>query len=101
MSQRSKFGVREMGLLGTEYRDALEKPSSYDIQIDLDVPRTINGHIMFRTRYGAGYVSLSLFLLKKCLYERDVFIANDHYFTFSTASHCDVISVAMSRVWAL
>ena len=37
-----------------EYRDGLDKPSTYDIQIDLDVPRTISGHIMFRTRYGAG-----------------------------------------------
>lgn len=41
-----------------EYRDGLEKPSTYDIQIDLDVPRTISGHIMFRTRYGAGQRSL-------------------------------------------
>jgi USP6 N-terminal-like protein len=56
MSRYSNIGVREMGLLSAEYRDALDKPSTYDIQIDLDVPRTISGHIMFRTRYGAGYV---------------------------------------------
>jgi len=37
-----------------EYYEGLDKPSSYDVQIDLDVPRTISGHIMFRTRYGAG-----------------------------------------------
>ena len=36
------------------YREELEKPSTYDIQIDLDVPRTIGGHVMFRTRYGTG-----------------------------------------------
>lgn len=41
-----------------DYRDVLDKPSSYDIQIDLDVPRTISGHIMFKTRYGAGQRSL-------------------------------------------
>ncbi|RDB29361.1 hypothetical protein Hypma_016119 [Hypsizygus marmoreus] len=58
MTRYSNLGVREMGLLGAEYRDALEKPSTYDIQIDLDVPRTISGHIMFRTRYGAGQRSL-------------------------------------------
>jgi hypothetical protein len=40
--------------LAAEYREALDRPSTYDIQIDLDVPRTISGHIMFRTRYGAG-----------------------------------------------
>ncbi|KAF9486528.1 RabGAP/TBC [Pholiota conissans] len=44
--------------LAREYRDCLDKPSTYDIQIDLDVPRTISGHIMFRTRYGAGQRSL-------------------------------------------
>ncbi|KAF8499209.1 RabGAP/TBC [Russula emetica] len=40
--------------LSIEYREALEKHSPYDIQIDLDVPRTINGHVLFRTRYGLG-----------------------------------------------
>jgi USP6 N-terminal-like protein len=40
--------------LSSDYRDALEKHSPYDIQIDLDVPRTINGHVFFRTRYGLG-----------------------------------------------
>ncbi|KAH9056975.1 RabGAP/TBC [Lactarius vividus] len=41
-----------------EYREALERHSPYDIQIDLDVPRTINGHVLFRTRYGLGQRSL-------------------------------------------
>jgi len=44
--------------LSIDYREALEKHSQYDIQIDLDVPRTINGHILFRTRYGLGQRSL-------------------------------------------
>ncbi|TFK26758.1 RabGAP/TBC [Coprinopsis marcescibilis] len=44
--------------LSRDYREAIEKPSTYDVQIDLDVPRTISGHIMFRTRYGAGQRSL-------------------------------------------
>ncbi|KAF9469567.1 rab-GTPase-TBC domain-containing protein [Collybia nuda] len=58
MTRYSKLGAREMELLGLEYREGLDKPSTYDIQIDLDVPRTISGHIMFRTRYGAGQRSL-------------------------------------------
>ncbi|KAF7303102.1 Rab-GAP TBC domain-containing protein [Mycena kentingensis (nom. inval.)] len=44
--------------LARDYREALDKPSTYDIQIDLDVPRTISGHVFYRTRYGAGQRSL-------------------------------------------
>jgi len=44
----------DLPALGADYRDTLDRPSQYDIQIDLDVPRTISGHIMFRTRYGQG-----------------------------------------------
>ena len=47
-------GVREVKVLEKDYREGLDQPSTSDIQIDLDVPRTISGHIMFRTRYGAG-----------------------------------------------
>jgi hypothetical protein len=54
MSRHSGIGPRGIAKLGEDYRDGLDKPSTYDIQIDLDVPRTISGHIMFRTRYGAG-----------------------------------------------
>jgi hypothetical protein len=38
--------------LSIGYREALETHSPYDIQIDLDVPRIINGHVLFRTRHG-------------------------------------------------
>ena len=44
----------EVERLSQEYEDQLQQPSTYDIQIDLDVPRTISGHVMFRTRYGQG-----------------------------------------------
>lgn len=54
MSRMAGLGADGYDRLAEEYRDGLEKPSSYDVQIDLDVPRTISGHIMFRTRYGAG-----------------------------------------------
>ncbi|GAC99884.1 hypothetical protein PHSY_007487 [Pseudozyma hubeiensis SY62] len=33
-------------------------PSTHDVQIDLDVPRTISGHIQFHTRYGQGQRAL-------------------------------------------
>lgn len=36
------------------YREAILQPSSHDVQIDLDVPRTISGHLYFHTRYGLG-----------------------------------------------
>ena len=39
-----------------EYHTNVDRPSSYDVQIDLDVPRTINGHVLFKTRYGLGSV---------------------------------------------
>jgi hypothetical protein len=36
----------------------LKVPSTQDIQIDLDVPRTISGHVLFHTRYGRGQRAL-------------------------------------------
>lgn len=36
----------------------IDLPSTFDVQIDLDVPRTISGQTMFVTRYGAGQRSL-------------------------------------------
>lgn len=45
---------RVMERLRSRYRAGLDQPSSYDVQIDLDVPRTINGHVLFKTRYGQG-----------------------------------------------
>ncbi|KAI0720033.1 RabGAP/TBC [Cerioporus squamosus] len=58
MCRFSRAGKTELRQLMRDYRDALDKPSSYDVQIDLDVPRTISGHVMFRTRYGQGQRSL-------------------------------------------
>ncbi|KAI9801463.1 MAG: hypothetical protein M1833_002695 [Piccolia ochrophora] len=37
-----------------EYHDLVEHGSADDVQIDIDVPRTINSHIMFRKRYRGG-----------------------------------------------
>ncbi|KAH9897736.1 rab-GTPase-TBC domain-containing protein [Cubamyces lactineus] len=58
MCRYSRTGKAELRQLMKEYQEALDKPSSYDVQIDLDVPRTISGHVMFRTRYGQGQRSL-------------------------------------------
>ncbi|KAF9225311.1 RabGAP/TBC [Gyrodon lividus] len=58
MNTYSRTGHEEALKLGECYQRDLEKPSGYDIQIDLDVPRTISGHILFRTRYGLGQRSL-------------------------------------------
>ncbi|KAF8634929.1 hypothetical protein AX15_000668 [Amanita polypyramis BW_CC] len=58
MYRFTSTGPEQTARLASDYREALDKPSTYDIQIDLDVPRTISGHVMFRTRYGAGQRSL-------------------------------------------
>lgn len=39
-------------------QNSIDLPSSFDVQIDLDVPRTISGHTLFVTRYGAGQRNL-------------------------------------------
>ncbi|KAJ8128409.1 hypothetical protein O1611_g5226 [Lasiodiplodia mahajangana] len=40
--------------LTAAFRRLVDEPSPDDLQIDLDVPRTINQHIMFRRRYRGG-----------------------------------------------
>lgn len=40
--------------LTAKFRTLQEQPSPDDVQIDLDVPRTISQHIMFRKRYRGG-----------------------------------------------
>jgi len=44
--------------LQRRYFELVDLPSTFDIQIDLDVPRTISGHVLFHTRYGLGQRSL-------------------------------------------
>ena len=59
MCRFSRTGKAELRQLMAEYREALDKPSTYDVQIYFDVSRTISGHVLFRTRYGQGCVSPS------------------------------------------
>ena len=40
------------------FLESLAIPSPHDVQIDLDVPRTISGHILLPTRYGLGQRNL-------------------------------------------
>lgn len=40
--------------LKATYETLLQKTTSNERQIDLDIPRTMHGHIMFRQRYGSG-----------------------------------------------
>jgi hypothetical protein len=47
-----------LGEAEQDYKRLLTTPSPHDVQIDLDVPRTISGHVLFHTRYGQGQRSL-------------------------------------------
>lgn len=51
--------------LKAAFRKLLEQASPDDVQIDIDVPRTINSHIMFRRRYRGG--QRLLFRVLHCL----------------------------------
>lgn len=58
-----RFYVRRLSLsvfyhkvltLLTCMQELILEPCQHDVQIDLDVPRTISGHLYFHTRYGLG-----------------------------------------------
>lgn len=53
-SARRGHGSRTEEQITAEFRRLQEVASPDDVQIDLDVPRTINRHIMFRRRYRGG-----------------------------------------------
>ncbi|CAG8748898.1 11459_t:CDS:2, partial [Acaulospora colombiana] len=53
-ARKSGQDFKRIEQLQIDYREAIDLPSTFDIQIDLDVPRTISGHVMFKTRYGMG-----------------------------------------------
>lgn len=44
----------QAALLTSREKALLEQNSPDDVQIDIDVPRTITHHIMFRKRYRGG-----------------------------------------------
>jgi hypothetical protein len=94
MNRMTRSGKRELDVLAERYKQALDKPSTYDVQIDLDVPRTISGHVMFRTRYGQGCV---LFHTVVLLTEDNT--VNDRYFVSCIHSRCDVQTVDTVKGW--
>ncbi|KAB5585822.1 rab-GTPase-TBC domain-containing protein [Coniochaeta sp. 2T2.1] len=53
-SARNMGGKEEEADMFSEFHRLQDVPSPDDVQIDLDVPRTINRHIMFRKRYKGG-----------------------------------------------
>ncbi|EPE03198.1 hypothetical protein F503_01534 [Ophiostoma piceae UAMH 11346] len=63
-------GESEEQIIAAFYR-LQETASPDDVQIDLDVPRTVNGHVMFRKRYRGGQRLLFRVLHSLSLYFAD------------------------------
>ncbi|GEM07931.1 GTPase activating protein [Rhodotorula toruloides] len=55
---RGRGRLPSLDELKREYEQLLDQPYVQDTQIDLDVPRTISGHVLFHTRYGQGQRAL-------------------------------------------
>ncbi|GAA5988042.1 hypothetical protein JCM10908_002039 [Rhodotorula pacifica] len=55
---QSRTRVPTLAELEAEYHRLVAQPYVQDVQIDLDVPRTISGHVLFHTRYGQGQRAL-------------------------------------------
>ncbi|KAL8799861.1 MAG: hypothetical protein Q9182_005568 [Xanthomendoza sp. 2 TL-2023] len=64
-SARRHAGLSSDDDIKTAFHKLLGQGSPDDVQIDLDVPRTINSHIMFRRRYRGG--QRLLFRVLHCL----------------------------------
>lgn len=54
------------------YKELLLRESTHERQIDLDIPRTLRDHIMFRQRYGSGQRSLFNVLRAFANYDEEV-----------------------------
>ncbi|MCJ1381662.1 hypothetical protein MMC17_004773 [Xylographa soralifera] len=64
-SAKKGHGSRSDEELIADFNELLHQGSPDDVQIDIDVPRTINSHIMFRRRYRGG--QRLLFRVLHCL----------------------------------
>ncbi|MCJ1435271.1 hypothetical protein MMC27_004643 [Xylographa pallens] len=64
-SAKKRHGSRSDEELIENFNELLDQGSPDDVQIDIDVPRTINSHIMFRRRYRGG--QRLLFRVLHCL----------------------------------
>lgn len=58
--------------LKNTYETLLSKTTANERQIDLDIPRTMHGHIMFRQRYGPGQCYLFNVLRAFANYDTEV-----------------------------
>ncbi|KAL9602693.1 MAG: hypothetical protein Q9219_001683 [cf. Caloplaca sp. 3 TL-2023] len=90
--------------LKAEFQELLIQGSPDDMQIDLDVPRTINSHIMFRKRYRGG--QRLLFRVLHCL---SIYFPNTGYVQGMAALAATLLCyfdeemafVMMVRLWQL
>jgi hypothetical protein len=53
-SARRRMDSATDGQIVEDFHKLIQQSSADDVQIDMDVPRTINSHIMFRRRYRGG-----------------------------------------------
>lgn len=70
-AKKRKIGVTDEELIG-QFHKLQGLSSADDIQIDMDVPRTVNMHIMFRRRYRGGQRLLFRVLHAVSLYFPDI-----------------------------
>ena len=64
-SANKRAGSASDEVLISTFHELIDRSSPDDVQIDIDVPRTINSHIMFRKRYRGG--QRLLFRVLHCL----------------------------------
>jgi len=88
----------------TFFHAAQDQSSADDVQIDVDVPRTINSHIMFRRRYRGGQR-----LLFRLLHALSLFLDDTGYVQGMAAIAATLLCyfdeenafVVMARLWML
>ncbi|TVY26487.1 TBC domain-containing protein [Lachnellula hyalina] len=69
-AKKRKDSATDEAIIGA-FHKLLQQGSADDVQIDIDVPRTINSHIMFRRRYRGGQRLLFRVLHSLTLYFPD------------------------------
>ncbi|KAI8877370.1 RabGAP/TBC [Backusella circina FSU 941] len=71
VTDRLKDAVKDAGYRET-YQELLQRETSHERQIDLDIPRTLRDHIMFKQRYGSGQRALFNVLRAFANYDEEV-----------------------------
>ncbi|KAI8642770.1 rab-GTPase-TBC domain-containing protein [Parasitella parasitica] len=70
-TERLENATKDPKLRAT-YQELLLKENTHERQIDLDIPRTLRDHIMFRQRYGSGQRALFNVLRAFASYDEEV-----------------------------